>query len=98
MHSRELAMTLLLAMGGCPQSAKVDTVPSDPQRVYATTSDPRIAEQTAPVEPAPVKAAPVEAAPVEAAPVEHCRARVCPRWTGAASVNTAARVRSRKAQ
>jgi len=93
MHSRELAMTLLLAMGGCPQSAKVDTVPSDPQRVYATTSDPRIAEQTAPVEPAPVKAA-----PVEAAPVEHCRARVCPRWTGAASVNTAARVRSRKAQ
>ena len=87
MHSRELAMTLLLAMGGCPQSAKVDTVPSDPQRVYATTSDPRIAEQTAPVEPAPV----------EAAPVEHCRARVCPRWTGAASVNTAARVRSRKA-
>jgi len=87
MHSRELAMTLLLAMGGCPQSAKVDTVPSDPQRVYATTSEPRIAEQTAPVEPAPV----------EAAPVEHCRARVCPRWTGAASVNTAARVRSRKA-
>jgi len=92
MHSRELAMTLLLAMGGCPQSAKVDTVPSDPQRVYATTSDPRIAEQTAPVEPAPVKAA-----PVDAVPVEHCRARVCPRWTGAASVNTAARVRSRKA-
>jgi len=82
MHSRELAMTLLLAMGGCPQSAKVDTVPSDPQRVYATTSDPRIAEQTA---------------PVDAVPVEHCRARVCPRWTGAASVNTAARVRSRKA-
>ena len=92
MHSRELAMTLLLAMGGCPQSAKVDTVPSDPQRVYATTSDPRIAEQTAPVD-----AAPVDAAPVDAAPVEHCRARVCPRWTGAASVNTAARVRSRKA-
>jgi hypothetical protein len=170
MHSRELAMTLLLTLGGCAQSASVDTIRNDPgahtrartsanepravalatapntptragavhatpthepsaalaappataptartsrrarvagQRAAqgvaspaaparsATEQPPRVAEDSAP----PASALPPDAAGVEPAieEVEHCRARVCPRWKGAAAVNTAARVRTRKA-